>query len=352
MSPTTHAYNHFTRGSQFLSGYGLGDFVVDGNGNSDSNAQFSVEGGMMTDEDLPTMSSSITSTTGIPVYYLSGSGAYLRRNFTSGFSVMNDAISGRLYFNENVGGVWQLSTVTNGNYVLYHIFGINGYDGKDKVIAIMGQNQYSSSTDAREGATLEINDIVTGIAIQEIIPIGTIIYQTRDNYTNSVKARIISTEEGGDYVDWRTTELSQGSNPSNHDNLLNVRSVGIGVSKGHLSDIAETIYGVKTFNDGLIIPTITDTFDIETKVLDITDYTTYDNVKYTFFISDGTNMRNGTLYILCNGTTSYLSESSGASVGNTDAVTFDADLSVNNIQLKVISTTTGWTIKLKKEMQW
>lgn len=129
-----------------------------------------------------------------------------------------------------------------------------------------------------------------------------------------------------------------------------------------MDDILDGTTYVKTQNDfndtykdkldSLIIPTIIDTFDIETKVLDVTDYTTYDNVKYTFFISDGTNMRNGTLYILCNGTTSYLSESSGANVGNTDAVTFDADLSVNDIQLKVISTTTGWTIKLKKEMQW
>ena len=129
-----------------------------------------------------------------------------------------------------------------------------------------------------------------------------------------------------------------------------------------MDDINDGTTYVKTQNDfddtykakldGIVISTITDTFNIETKVLDTTDYTTYDNVKYTFSISDGTNMRNGALYILCNGTTSYLSESSGANVGNTDAVIFDADLSGTDIQLKVISTTTGWSIKYKKEMQW
>lgn len=346
MSPATHLNLHFTRGCQFLNGYGLNDFSVDGNGNDNVHAQFSIAGGMIADEDIMTSFTGVGSTTGLPIYYLLGSVPNLRRVVNSGYSVYGET-GGRLYYNQNIGGNWQLTQAGNGNYVLCHVFAVNGADGYDKVIAVMGQNEYTSMSTARIGATTEVSNVLLLLQEEEKVLIGTIIFQTKDDFNNAVKARIVSTDTGSAYVDWRTS-----ANPSSHDNLMNVKQVGVGVVQGHLSDVAETIYGVKTFNDGLITPTITDTFNIETKVLDITDYTIYDNVKYTFFISDGTNMRNGTLYILCNGTTSYLSESSGASVGNTDAVTFEADLSVNDIQLKVTSTTTGWTIKLKKEMQW
>lgn len=44
----------------------------------------------------------------------------------------------------------------------------------------------------------------------ESVPIATVIYQTRTNYTNAVKSRIISTDEGFDYIDWRQVRFVAG----------------------------------------------------------------------------------------------------------------------------------------------
>jgi hypothetical protein len=224
MSPETHSYLHFTRGAQFLTGLGLGDLITDGNGDLDAHAQFSIEGGYTVDEDLITSYNSISSTIGLPIYYLIGSNGDMRRITNSGFSVLDDItagvdVTGRLVWNEFTGSTWQLTTVTNNYYILCHVLAINGYDGEDKQIAVIGQNEYSLVGDARIGAALEISNIVTRFVIPEIVPIATIIFQTGNTYANAVKARVRPAILGEDYVDWRTTELAQGSAASDHGNL-------------------------------------------------------------------------------------------------------------------------------------
>ena len=55
----------------------------------------------------------------------------------------------------------------------------------------------------------------------EFTAIATVIYQTSDSYTNDPKARVIPTEEGADYTDWRGVQgQSRGSVAiSDHGNL-------------------------------------------------------------------------------------------------------------------------------------
>lgn len=223
MDPETHSYLHFTRGAQYLSGLGIGDLIVDGNGNTNSHAQFSAESGIIVDEDLPTFFSTITSTTGLPIYYLDGASANMRRVLNSGFSVLDDVSAGvgstgRIVWNEFTGGAWQLTTATNNDFVLCHVFAVNGVSGEDQQIAVIGQNEYGNATTARAGASTEISNIVTQFPFEEIVPIGTVIFQTGSVYLNDVKARVRPATEG-DYVDWRTTELAQGTAATAHGNL-------------------------------------------------------------------------------------------------------------------------------------
>jgi hypothetical protein len=231
MSPDTHEYLHITRGAQFGSGYGLGNFVI-GDGSLDTHAQFSIEAGTIYDEDLRhDFDGSIVGDT-IDVMYLLGD-SLLRDGSQSGFSFLN-ATNGRVYYNLNTNGVWSLEEVPTGDYVLYHIFAINGYN--KQVVSVMGQSVYPNRNEAREAASTEIRSIKAGFELAEAVPVATYILQTSDGYGNSVKARVINNADGTNYVDWRSTELSGGVNPSDHANLVNVLRAGTGVSRGHVDN--------------------------------------------------------------------------------------------------------------------
>jgi hypothetical protein len=221
MAPNTHAYLHFVNGAQWLNGLALSDLVTNGDGDEDPHAQFGVALGSVTDEDLFHMISAITSTSGLPIFYLDGANGDLRRATETGFSVLTDTTAGvdttgRLVWNEYTGGAWQLSTVTNNDFVLCHVFATNAPD--DPVIAFIGQGDYGTAGQARAGAETEILSVITAYPSQELVPLGTVIFQTSTGYDNAVKARV-QPADTGDYVDWRGNPLRGGASPSDHGAL-------------------------------------------------------------------------------------------------------------------------------------
>jgi hypothetical protein len=245
MSPQTHLYLHLTRGAQWITGFGLGDFTIDGNGNDENNLQFSVASGVYFDEDINHNGDTLPFPASIPILYNDGSNANIREANNPGYSAIADVGgTGRIYYNEFTGTVWQLTPCPTNDFCLYHIFGFNGIN--INVVSVMGQETYGTIGAARDAASTEIADLKSQLPFAEMIPLGTVIYQTRDTYTNSMKARLRSVD-GNDYVDWRTTELAQGSTPSSHSNLTNVQFAGVGVSQGHINDQTQAIAGEKQF---------------------------------------------------------------------------------------------------------
>lgn len=245
MSPRTHLYLHRTRGAQYLSGLALNSILADENGDVNTHAQFGVGPGEIADEDIETNISAVASTTGLPVYYLDGASGNLRRQINAGYSVLTTG-TGRLAYNENASAGWTLTEVTNNDFVLCHVFATNEID--TPMIAIMGQNEYATAGDARAGANNEISNLLLQLPQPEIVPVATLIFQTSDGYSNAVKAKIISTDTGEDYVNWLTTELAQGAAPTSHKNLADLELAASGVTDGHIDDQAQTIAGRKTFS--------------------------------------------------------------------------------------------------------
>ena len=347
MSPETHVYLHQTRGCQYVSGLGIGDIISNGNGDIDTHAQFSISGGSIRDEDIVNVIQGVDSITGLPIYYLEG--AELKRySLNSGFSVTNTG-TGRLAYNENIAGNWQISEVNNNDFVLYHIFAVSNYKEQFKLVSVMGQNQYPNLGTARAGASSEISNLISTLLTAETTPIATIIYQTSNSYANTVKARIVKTDTGDDYIDWRSTELAMGSTASSHNNLANLQLSGEGVTWGHINDQLQVIKGLKVLEDGIHIVSTTNTFNIESKTLDTFLYSLYKSAIYDYEISNGSNMRVGTVKVLSNGITANNSDNSEVEFGNTSSVSFTATYETGNVNLNVISTTTGWTIKFKKK---
>lgn len=221
MAEDTHAYLHLTRGTVYASGYTLSNFTI-GNGSLDSHAQFDISDGIIWDEDIELASDATTQTLApltTPVYYMQGAVGTWRRIAATAFPVSNaGTANGRLAYNQDVAGVWQRTEVGEGDYVLCHIFATN--DVYYPVISIMGQATYGNINTARLGANTELGSLITtGLPTVEFVPIATVIYQTDKDYGNTIRARVVQTDLGGNYIDFRTANLSGVSNLTDHGEL-------------------------------------------------------------------------------------------------------------------------------------
>lgn len=247
MDPATHLYLHTTSSTKYISGTAIGDVIADDDGDLDTSAQFSISIGAIVDEDLKHIINPIAVGESITIGYLLGTNK--RRSIVNpGFAVATTG-TGRLAWNEWTGTEWVLSEVPENNYVLYHLFTHNGQS--EQIVSVMGQSIYGTVKLARQGAILEILNILSVFSPEESVTIATFIYQTRSSYLNGVSARIRTTDEGEGYINWRETEIGQGVTPTNHNNLLGLQLAALGVNWGHIDDQTQTIYGAKTFNDDL-----------------------------------------------------------------------------------------------------
>jgi hypothetical protein len=99
------------------------------------------------------------------------------------------------------------------NYVLAHLWAVPGETpDTGAMIAIMGQEVYATGPEAQAAATTELTSLrIDRLPFQEFVPIATLIFQTATIYSNAVAARTLTTDEGGDYVDWRSGTIAGAS---------------------------------------------------------------------------------------------------------------------------------------------
>lgn len=225
MASDTRAYLHFVNKARWLSGMALNTINATGDGSANSHAQFGVDTGLGADEDKVSFASAILASAGLPIFYLTGAGN-LRRTSLAGYSVLTDVAAGvgatgRIVYNRFSGGVYDLVVINDNEYGLCHVFETN--DSSQPYIAFIGQASYSSVANARTGATSEMGTLRTAYAKNEIIPVATVIFNTKNTYTNAVKAKIViaDTVTNAAYVDWRTTTPSgsTGASPTDHNSL-------------------------------------------------------------------------------------------------------------------------------------
>jgi hypothetical protein len=217
MDGATHSYLHTVLGAQYLSGLALQNFVVNGNGSLPTHAQFTADEGTIRDEDLVI---TIAAQIQIPVLYRQGTlwrkkqaDAYpMIYSGTAGYT----GASGRLAYNQLLTGNWQLTELSNNSFVLIHLFGTN--DKETPVVAIQGIAEYGNITAARLAASSEITSL-SGLPFAEFVALGSVVVKTADAFTNIPKAAIVSVN-GGNYVDFRGTQLYTPAGVATSHNLL------------------------------------------------------------------------------------------------------------------------------------
>jgi len=215
MNGETHLEFHTYFGMQWHFGGALTNIIVNASGDLDTHAQFGVTDIACADEDLRfefthNNPQFFTAPAKIPIYYkLGASGAWRKKtadNFPliysgdgSGYVGAND----RAPYNEWDGSTWKLTEVTDHDFFCVHYFISN--EASEPFIGIQGQVKYNTRRLARTGAQEEIHTLVTtGLNIAEYREIATVIYNTDDgSFDNTPHTRIVSTDEGDDYIDWR-----------------------------------------------------------------------------------------------------------------------------------------------------
>ncbi len=232
-SPATHHWIHDHIGSDYLTGMALADFVIDDDGDDAEDAQFSIASGEFSDEDIDHSLAAINKTTGAEIWYLDG--ANWRWTTNAGYSILTTG-TGRMAWN-NAGAQ---AEVGNNDFALCHIFATTiGDDAGEnpKYIAVQGQATYATKKLARAGAETEINALAFGtLPLQEIIPVGTVIFQSSNGYGNAVKSRTVTTEAGDDYEDWRASNIkASGGSIATHNSIPGLQG-GTAGEYYHLTD--------------------------------------------------------------------------------------------------------------------
>lgn len=254
MDWATHVYLHNSRGTALETGGELGSLLVDQSGALDSHAQFANAITSFYDEDLRHSHTARGSTENIPVYYRFGADVDLiwRMNESASFPVLSTG-TGRAAWNELSGGNWQLTEVGNNQFVLAHVFAYNDLTRKFGIV--MGQAVYNTISAARLGAGDEINNIILeGAPVQEIVFLGTLIFQTADAYGNTPKSRIRSTDTGDDYIDLRGSVITRSGSSvvvTDHNTLTNLQG-GEATERYHLTapehEARDVVYTLTTIN--------------------------------------------------------------------------------------------------------
>jgi len=210
MDPVTHTYLHFKNGLAYIGGLAPVNIII-GDGSLATHAQFGIDEGNVSDEGLFLPVSAVAFGTGLPVYYMTGASGDWNREVNAGYSVIKTGTGGedRLAYNEWTGSTWQLTEVGNNQFVLCHVFATTE---KDKpMIAIVGQDTHATIPAARDAAETEIRSLILNDTLfPEFRAIASFIFQTSDSYGNTMNAKIVEVNVGGDdYVDWRVEDVSK-----------------------------------------------------------------------------------------------------------------------------------------------
>ena len=224
MDTSTHKWIHYTFGAQYVEGLSIGNYVLGGNGSSNSHATISIGNGTLYQEDIEiniTDSSStdpfcqeLSPTGQIPVYYHQGSTGQWVKNTATNYPVKYGA-NGPQY-NLLTGATWTTPDVSPGGQTKYFavwILATNQID--DPIISIMGQR-----VDSNQGAAESNNswsDVnLTNLPLSEVKPLYRLIFAGDSDYTNVPKCTLLS------ILDIRVSVISTiaGVTQNDHGNLF------------------------------------------------------------------------------------------------------------------------------------
>ena len=250
MDKATHLYLHNTQGTQYISGLSISNYVLDGNGSSNTHASIGIGGGVIYDEDLVI---DITNGSGgepfhqvlspsgsIPVYYHDGAvGSWAIS--TNSYPLKYSA-NGAQY--NKLNGTWTAADATTNNSTRYiSMFLCASNNVHAPVFAIMGQAVHTTQPLAESNDTWASLDL-TYLPANEMKPIYRLTYATDRDWTNIPKSSLVA------ILDLRSQALAMGGLTQNDHGSLYGLADDDHLQYVHI-DNARTISANHTFSSGL-----------------------------------------------------------------------------------------------------
>ena len=197
MDSSTHKWIHNTFGMQYINGLSIGNYVLLGNGGSNSHAQISISDGTLYQEDIiinitdgsngNPFTQDLSPIAYIPTYYHSGSTGQWVRGSGTAFPVKYNGT--RAQYNLFSGGTWTTPNVTNNDFFAMWIVATN--DINDPILAIVGQRQ-DGTLNSAENNNIWSDLNLANIPASEIKPLYRLIFRTNNSYTNTPKSSLQS----------------------------------------------------------------------------------------------------------------------------------------------------------------
>lgn len=223
MDHETHIYLHTTRGAQLVSGATI-SYTTVGTGASNADAQIQLGDMTIRDEDiLISISNNATPSSffqqilspiaKIPTYYRVGT--EWRKDTSTDYPLKQG--TNRSQFNKNTAGVWSVQDATVDNYFLVsYVFATNNVS--EPVVAILGQDEYSTLNLAKENAkwsNVDFGDLPS----PEMKLLYIVFYETSSLFSNTPKSAI---RYVSDYRYGSDRETSAIPSVTSHSTLSNL----------------------------------------------------------------------------------------------------------------------------------
>lgn len=199
-----HLLDHLAIGAEYESGLDIA-LTADGNGSSINHVRYTATSGYFQDEDLRHAVSPHALADNLNYMYRSGVNSW---KSISTPNIVTTAGSGRAAYNYFNGTVWSLAEVSNGNYVISYLFVYPSVNGISWV-CVPGTEVYTTKLAARAACLQHPN--LGSLPAPEYKLIASVLIQTSNAYSNAVKSRIVTQDDGGLFVDWRHSSGLAGS---------------------------------------------------------------------------------------------------------------------------------------------
>jgi hypothetical protein len=254
MDARTQQWIHNTFGAQYISGLSIGNYVLNGNGSSNTHATFSISNGTIYQEDIHI---DITDTTDvnlpfgqelnpiaqIPIYYHEGNTGQWVKGIPNNYAMAYGANGPK--YNLLSGGNWTVQNVHDGvatRYFAVWILATNQLD--NPIISILGQ-RVDNTLNAAENNNSWSDINLTNLPLNEVQILYRLIYAGDANYTNTPKARLMS------ILDLRTASIvnTVGTPQNDHGSLFGLGDDDHG-QYVHI-DNARTISAIHTLTNGI-----------------------------------------------------------------------------------------------------
>lgn len=192
----THSYLHNYVGARIRPDmFTIGNFVLNGDGSSNSHCQASIENGVLADEDIsmsiihsatPTNSfeQELSTIAKLPFLYKNGSEWYYETNNT----YLVKTGTNRIQYNFFNGSSWSTVDATENYFVAVWIFATNYQD--EPIRILLGQREDDTITNAQTNNAYESLNL-SGLPTQEYKVLYRLIFQTSSSFTNTPHAKLV-----------------------------------------------------------------------------------------------------------------------------------------------------------------